>query len=203
MPTSVSCFSSLSRGLSRHSLAEAPPRRDSCRDAFWFLPSLTASREFGGRWTLGRLRSWSAASKGCMEGKEWTQQDGVEPIRKALFAELAEADHLHSARLEFLFAQDLFARSAFSEGVVTSALATLSAEWVRGQLRARQALWPLDASPDKYERVYLTLLKAFEKTPTMSLRDMKKACHTDRAGSGGLQALTSQIATMMRAGEIV
>jgi hypothetical protein len=37
----------------------------------------------------------------------------------------------------------------------------------------------------------------------MSLRDMKRACHTDRPGSGALQALSSQLATMMRADEVV
>jgi hypothetical protein len=174
--------------LSRCVLVSAEPTRV---DGVWRKVSSEKVKELVGK------------SQTCIDRKELRQEDGVEPIRKALFAEFGAADHLHSARLEFLFAQELFARSVFSDGVVTSGNATLAAEWTRGQLKARQALWPLDASADKYERVYLTLLSAFAKTPTMSLRDMKKACHTDRPGSGGLQALTSQIATMMRAGEIV
>jgi hypothetical protein len=174
--------------LSRCVLVSAEPNRV---EGVWRKVSSEKVREL-----VGKIQT-------CIDRKKLTQEDGVEPIRKALFAELGAADPLHSARLEFLFAQDLFARSVFSDGIVTPALATLSAEWVRGQLRSRHALWPLDASPDKYERVYLTLLKAFETTPTMSLRDMKRACHTNRAGSGGLQALTSQLSTMMRAGEVV
>lgn len=174
--------------LSRCVLVSAEPTRV---DGVWRKVSSEKVKEL-----VGKIQT-------CIDRKELRQEDGVETVRRDLFAELAQADPLHAARLEFLFAQDLFARSVFSTGVITEPLAVLSAEWVRGQLRARKILWPLDASPDKYERVYLTLLKAFEKTPTMSLRDMKKACHTDRAGSGGLQALTSQIATMMRAGEIV
>jgi hypothetical protein len=140
----------------------------------------------------------------CLQRKELTQEDGVEGIRQMCFDEIAQADHLHGARLQFLFAQDLYARGMFSNGgVITEEAASQARLWTLHQLWTRARLWPLDQSSDRYERVYMTLIKAFEKTPVMALRDMKKVCHSDRAGSGGIQALTSTLRSMLSAGDVV
>jgi hypothetical protein len=117
---------------------------------------------------------------------------------------LDKAEPLHAARLQFLFAQDLYARSIFSkDGVVNVEAARMAMAWTLHQLETRATVWPLDHSPDKAERVYMTLQRAFVKKPEMTFREMKRLCHTDRAGSGGIATLNFVVRNMITAGELV
>src|SRR5207249_1544719 len=88
---------------------------------------------------------------------ELTQEDGVEAIRQQFVEELHRADATKAARLEFLFAQDLYTRAVFSDGKLTAEKVRFAAEWARNQLATREKFWPLDQSADRNERVYLAL----------------------------------------------
>ena len=139
----------------------------------------------------------------CTGREELTQEDGVDAVRQKLYEEIAQADPLHAARLQFLFAQDLYARGLFSkDGVISKEAAEMAAHWTRHQMQLRAEVWPLDQSANVSERIYLVLSKALKQSSGLTFRDMKRACHTDRAGSGGITMLNMVLRSMRAAGEI-
>ena len=129
-------------------------------------------------------------------------QDDIESIRNWVATELGKAEPNKASRLPFLFAQECYARAMFSEsGRLTKEIARKAADWTMGQLLARASLWPLDQSGDKYERVHLALVAAFQKSPVLSLIDMKRAVHLHRQGSGGVGVFMSVVKQMVAAQE--
>jgi hypothetical protein len=150
-----------------------------------------------------RVRELVGRMRECSNRTELPQEEGVDAIRQAVYEEVGKTDPLHAARLQFLFAQDLYVRGMFSkDGVITAEAARMSADWTRHQVALRAALWPLDQSANVSERIYLVLSKAFQAGGGLTFRDMKRVCHTDRPGSGGITALNMVLRSMKAAGEI-
>jgi hypothetical protein len=137
------------------------------------------------------------------EPRDWPADSAIDDVRAKLWGELSEANPLHTARLQFLFSQDLLAQTIFSEHGLCLEAAQASAEWTRRQLRARAVTWPLDQSGDRNERIHLALVQAFRKKPVLSLKDIKDAINYYRPGSGGPGALNATLRQMGFAQEIV
>jgi len=75
-------------------------------------------------------------------------------------------------------------------------------EWTQHQLLTRQALWPLDTSSDKYERMYHALQGAYRKHNKLSMSDARKLANVGRAGSGGITVFNMVHANMVKGGEL-
>jgi hypothetical protein len=146
--------------------------------------------------------------------KTITETPGAAALRLEVLEGLNHVEPIYSARLRFLFAQDLYARAMFSlDGVdnpeggivgstITEPIVRAAAEWTHRQLSARQMIWPIDHSPDKFERMHLALTDAFKKHRKLTDRELRKMVHVDRAGSGGLYVYNMAMENLRRAGDI-
>jgi hypothetical protein len=97
---------------------------------------------------------------------------------------LTKSDDPHCAELQAHFKRDLLLRALFSDNQITTDKVDRAIAWTEHQLVLRKELWPEDAgSPvERMERrIRATLIKQGELTD----RDLMKACHTEREGSGG------------------
>lgn len=92
----------------------------------------------------------------------------------------------------------LFNRQGFE---ITAEMAQRSVEWSRNQLENRIALFPEDAgSPTEVmERIIGRTLRAKGRA---SLRELKRACHVDRAGSGGIETFNRALRALLFGREI-
>jgi len=87
----------------------------------------------------------------------------------------------------------LFNRRGFE---ITAEMARRSVEWSRNQLENRIALFPEDAgSPTEVmERIIVKTVRAKGRA---SLRELKRACHVDRAGSGGIETFNRALRALL------
>jgi Bifunctional DNA primase/polymerase, N-terminal len=118
-----------------------------------------------------RVRELVEALKGCLTRTDLPEEEAAKQARHEYVRFLQRQDPLYSSRLQFLFTQDLYARALFSsEGRITVETVRRAIVWTQHQLLTRQALWPLDTSSDKFERMYLALRAAYSKHKTLSVR---------------------------------
>jgi len=150
-----------------------------------------------------RVRELVEALKGCLTRTDLPEEEAAKQARHEYVRFLQKQDPLHASRLQFLFTQDLYARALFSsDGRITVETVRRAIAWTQHQLLTRQALWPLDTSSDKFERMYLALRAAYSKHETLSFSDARKFANVSRAGSGGITVFNMVHANMIRSGEL-
>ncbi len=150
-----------------------------------------------------RVRELVEALKGCLTRTELPEDEAAKQARHEYVRFLQKQDPLHASRLQFLFTQDLYARALFSsDGRITVETVRRAIAWTQHQLLSRQALWPLDTSSDKFERMYLALRAAYSKHKSLSFSDARKFANVSRPGSGGITVFNMVHANMVRSGEL-
>ena len=151
-----------------------------------------------------RVRELVDKLKACLSRTELPEEEGARESRLEYLRHLRKQDPLYSARLEFLFVQDLYARSLFSpEGRITTETVKRAITWTHHQLVTRQALWPMDSSYDKAERMYHTLRAGYRKHKRLTHAQAKRLCNVGREGSGGISVYHRVHVDLLRTGEIV
>ncbi len=142
--------------------------------------------------------------KACLSRTELPEEEGARESRLEYLRHLRKQDKVFSARLEFLFVQDLYARSLFSpEGRITADAVNRAITWTHHQFVTRQALWPMDSSYDKAERMYHTLRAGYEKHKRLTHTQAKRLCNVSREGSGGISVYQRVHVDLIRTHEIV
>jgi hypothetical protein len=140
---------------------------------------------------------------GCLTRTELPEDGDARDARLEYLRFLRKQDPTHTARLEFLFVQDLYARALFSlEGRITAEAVRRAARWTQHQLLTRQALWPMDTSSDKDERMYHALRAAYQKYGKLTHRQAKKLCNLHREGTGGISVYQRVHTNLLRTHEI-
>ncbi len=151
-----------------------------------------------------RVRELVEKLKACLSRTELPEEEGARESRLEYLRQLRKQDPLYSARLEFLFVQDLYARSLFSpEGCITTEAVNRAITWAHHQLVTRQALWPMDSSYDKAERMYHTLRAGYQKHKRLTHAQAKRLCNVSREGSGGISVYQRVHIDLLRTHEIV
>ena len=106
-------------------------------------------------------------------------------------------DRSQAARLVDHFRRDLVIRSFFGSGTITLDAVERSILWAKDQLELRRALWPDDRGGpvEVFERRILDTLK--RRGVPMTDRDLVKACHVNREGSGGRDMYSRAIKSLL------
>ncbi len=129
-------------------------------------------------------------------------------LRLEFYAWLDTQDARYTPRLKDHLKRDVLLRAVFGKSlrvpcgnVITAEMMRRSIEWCRNQLDNRTALFPEDAgSPAEImERCILRVLTA---KATASERELKRACHVSRAGSGGHEIFNRAIRSLLLGHEI-
>lgn len=150
-----------------------------------------------------RVRELVEALKGCLIRADLPEEEAAKQARHEYLRFLQKQDPLYASRLQFLFTQDLYVRALFCPvGRITAETVRRAIEWTQHQLLTRQALWPMDTSSDKFERMYQALRAAYRKHKTLSLADARKFGNVARTGSGGITVFNMVHANMLRSGEL-
>lgn len=162
--------------------------------------------EVTGEWRLvdsATVRTLVEAIRGCLTRTELPEDGDARETRLEYLRFLRKQDPTRAARLEFLFVQDLYARALFSqEGRMTAQAVRRATRWTQHQLLTRQALWPMDTSSDKDERMYHALRAAYEKYGKLTHRQAKKLCNLHREGTGGISVYQRVHTNLLRTHEI-
>jgi hypothetical protein len=123
--------------------------------------------------------------------------------RLEFLRELRTWDADRAGRLEFLFAQDLYLRAIYSPtGMIDEVQVARAAAWVRQQLAARLAIWPIDSGADKREAMGRLITKALEKHGTLSRREVYQAANVGRPGSGGPTVYDQTMRALLSSGVV-
>jgi len=156
------------------------------------------------RVSVPRVRELVEALKGCLTRTELPEEADATKVRHEYIRFLQQQDQLYAARLQFLFTQDVYARALFSQdGRITAETVRRAIAWTQYQLLTRQALWPLDISSDKTERMYHALRAAYKKHKNLSLNQACKFGNVSKTGSGGITVFNLVHTNMLRSGELV
>jgi hypothetical protein len=86
-------------------------------------------------------------------------------------------------------------RAVFGGGTITAEMMRRSIEWCRNQLDNRLALFPEDAGSPT-EIMERTVIKTLKAKGQASERELKRACHVDRAGSGGYEVFNRALRSL-------
>jgi len=112
----------------------------------------------------------------------------------------------YGARLSEMYKKEAVLAATFAgfmetPGLITKEFAEHAADWVEYQLKLRTLLWPVDGG-DKVEIMQHTVMKSLAKQHPLSERDMRKAAHTNREGSGGDEAFMRMMKAVKGTGRI-
>ena len=104
-------------------------------------------------------------------------------------------------RLKDHLKRDALLRAVLGGGTITVEMMRRSIEWCKNQLDNRLALFPEDTgSPTEImERIVIKTLKTKERA---SERELKRACHVNRAGSGGHEVFNRALRSLRFSHEI-
>jgi hypothetical protein len=140
----------------------------------------------------------------CLRRTEMPEDNNAQAVRRDFTSQyLQTQDPLYSARLQFLFTQDLYARAIFSpEARITADAVERAIAWTKHQMLTRKAMWPPDTSADPRERMYHALVSAFKKHQRLSTTDAMKFGNVRRPGSGGVIVFNQVLNSMKVSGEI-
>jgi hypothetical protein len=136
-------------------------------------------------WAVRHLQ----AAISCIEGRSgvWipSETPDARDRRIEFVNTLAKSDDPHCAELQAHFKRDLLLRVLFSDNQITSEKVDRAIAWTEHQLALRKELWPEDAG-SLVERMERRIHAALRKNgDELTDRDLMKACHTERDGSGG------------------
>ena len=130
-----------------------------------------------------------------------TETAEAKSLRLEFYGWLDTQDPRLTPRLKDHLKRDALLRAVLGGGTITAEMMRRSIEWCRNQLDNRLALFPEDAgSPTEImERIIIKTLKAKGQA---SDRELKRACHVDRAGSGGHETFNRAIRSLTIGHEI-
>jgi Bifunctional DNA primase/polymerase, N-terminal/Primase C terminal 1 (PriCT-1) len=138
------------------------------------------------------------------------ESDEAQKMRLEFFKWLDLQDSRYTPRLKDHLKRDALLRATFSgsapvegmfSGTITAEMMRRSIDWCRNQLENRIALFPEDAG-SAVEIMERQILKRLADGKQASERDLKRACHVERAGSGGFEVFNRAVRSLMFSHEI-
>jgi len=130
-----------------------------------------------------------------------TETDEAKNLRLEFYIWLDAQDARFTPRLKDHLKRDALMRAIFGGGTITAEMMRRSVQWCRNQLDNRLALFPEDAGSltEVMERMIIKTLKAKGQ---VSERELKRACHVDRAGSGGHEVFNRALRSLVIGHEV-